>query len=91
MSTEIYRPVEAPATDIPLGYLFENEQLEFIQGTVKKSQYVIIVTEAHVYYVKPDETVEVWVPTDLTDIETYSNIAYQLKKIGIDLDNPGNH
>lgn len=91
MSTEVYRPVKAPATDIPLGYLFENEQLEFIQGTVKKSQYVIIVTEAHVYYVKNDETVEVWVPTDLNDIETYSNIAYQLQKIGIDLDNPGNN
>ncbi len=91
MTTQVYKPVEAPATDIPLGYLFENEQLEFIQGTVVKAQYVIIVTEAHVYYVKNDETVKVWVPTDLTDIETYSNIAYQLKKIGIDLDNPGNN
>ena len=91
MTVQLYKPTEVEATDIPLGYLFENEQLEFIQGTVKKSNYVIIVTEAHTYYVKPDETVEVWVPTDLTDIETYSNVAYQLKKIGIDLDNPGNH
>lgn len=91
MSVQPYKPVEAFADNLPMGYLLLGENLQFIIGTVVKQNRVIIVTDNPVKplgdftFAKPDELITVWVPADLNDPEVYSNLAYHVSQLGIDI------
>lgn len=91
MSVQPYKPVEATANDLPMGYLLLGERLQFIIGTVVKQDRVIIVTDnplkpiGDFTFARPDDTITVWVPADLNDPEVYSNLAYHVSQLGIDI------
>lgn len=92
MTIQPYKPVEAFADDLPMGYLKFGDQLQFIIGTVTKSNRVIIVTDnplkpiGDFTFANPTDLITVWVPADLNDPEVYSNLAYHVSQLGIDIE-----
>lgn len=86
-----YKPVEAFADNLPMGYLLLGDRLQFIVGTVVKQDRVIIVTDNPIKpigdftFANPTDLITVWVPADLNDPEVYSNLAYHVSQMGIDI------
>ncbi len=91
MSVQPYKPVEAFADDLPMGYLMIADKLQFIIGSALKFGRVLIVTDnptkvlGDVTYANPTDLITVWVPADLNDPEVYSNLAYHVSQLGIDI------